>query len=147
MTGLYDYTGNMSAIGNGEILLCVFGNHGIPPTRLYVPAAIYGYLYGLSDACSEEGFYVKTYRYDRFLILREITVPSKDRGIPAKIVTQARMASREPAIFGESRYLEVPEKKLEPMDGDEYGRYLRFRRVNKHAGFYNGTRVGESMAA
>lgn len=136
MRKLYEYKGSISSSGHNEIVLYVYGNDEIPPTRLTVPKALFQYLNDICGADSEEKYYEKIFKYDNILILHEIIIPSKNKGKPAKIITQAKLTSEEPIIFGEVEQMETPENELEPMSVEEYKRYFEFRYENNHEKFY-----------
>lgn len=137
MRKLYEYKGSISSIsGQGEIMLYVFGNDEIPPTRLTVPKALFQYINDVSGTDSEEKYYEKIYKYDNLLLVHEIVIPAKVNSKPVKIITQAKLTSKEPTIFGEAEQMETPENELGPMSSEEYNRYFEFRRENKHDEFY-----------
>lgn len=136
MRELYEYKGSVSGSGHNEIVLYVHGNDEIPPTRLTVPQALFQYINDIYGADSEERYYEKIFKYDNILILHEIVIPSKNNGRPTKIITQSKLTSEEPIIFGKVEQMEIPENELEPMSNEEYIRYCKFRYENNHDKFY-----------
>jgi hypothetical protein len=138
MGRLYEYRGMISSSCRDEIILYVLGNAEIPPTRLTGPDALSKYISDICGSDSEERYYDKLYRYDNLLMLHEIVIPSKENGTPAKIITQARLNSKKPLIFGEREPMEIPENELETMSNEERNRYWKFRWHNGYDKFYYG---------
>lgn len=103
-----------------------------PPILLHVAGGMIPYLDGVSGSDLEEKYMETDYFYDSLLYLRRVEIPSSDPRIPAKIIAQAKYWDKEAVIFGPREYIacEYPE----PMDADEWNRWLEWRHDNLEAG-------------
>lgn len=130
MRKLYQYYGTVSTVScvGGKvqnITLYNSQNDDIAPTRLDVYGALARYIYEIEMTDAEERYLLANYFFDSNLVLRRIEIPSSDKHVPAKIISQADFLSEEIAIFGPQDYIETDNP--EPMSRDQVKAWYEFK--------------------